>query len=262
MFVHSEDADIYYEVLGAGPDLVLLHAFPLNHHLWRPIAERLASSFRVILMDLRGHGSSGVGQGPATMEKHAADVGRVCDATGVGKAAFGGVSIGGYVLFEFWRRARERISGLILADTKAAADTEPARLTRLQSAEDVEKNGPAKFLDVLATKLVGESTQRNRPDLVKDVRAMMDKMTLAGIAAAQRGMAARPDSTSTLKTINVPALLLFGEEDTVTPFAEGELMGQQIANSRLQIIPRGGHLAVFEQQDASYVAVRKFLDRD
>src|ERR1700681_2492240 len=98
--VRSDDAEIVYEVLGKGPPVVLLHPFPANHELWLPAAQALISRYRLILPDLRGHGDSGVGEGPATMEKHAADLSRILDALEVGRAAFVGVSIGGYVLFE------------------------------------------------------------------------------------------------------------------------------------------------------------------
>src|SRR5271154_2931993 len=102
--VTSGDAEICYEVMGDGPPVVLLHPFPANHEIWLPAAQALVTRYRVILPDLRGHGESGVGEGPATMAKHAADVARILDAEDVGRAPFVGVSIGGYVLFEFWRK--------------------------------------------------------------------------------------------------------------------------------------------------------------
>jgi pimeloyl-ACP methyl ester carboxylesterase len=261
MRVQSDDAEIFYEVLGEGPPLVLLHAFPVNHELWLPVAGRLAARYRVVLPDLRGHGESGVGEGPATMEKHAADLLRVCDAAGVRTAIFGGVSIGGYVLFEFWRRWRERVAGLILADTRAPADTPPVRAARLQAAEEVERQGPQSYLEGLLPKLLGSTTQSNRPGLVREVQRMAARMTVAGIAAVLRGMAGRPDSVAALRTIDKPALLLFGGEDTASPMAEGELMQREIAHSRLLRVPQAGHFAVLEQPEAVHEMVRAFLDQ-
>src|SRR5271170_8230471 len=110
--VTSADAEICYEVMGAGAPVVLLHPFPADHELWRPAAQALVSRYRVILPDLRGHGESGVGEGPATMAKHALDMARVLDAEDVGRAPLVGVSIGGYVLFEFWRRFSRRVAAL------------------------------------------------------------------------------------------------------------------------------------------------------
>src|SRR5512143_3020345 len=185
----SDDAEIRYEVMGEGPAVFLLHPFPANRQLCVPVADMLASRYRVILPDLRGHGDSTPGQGPATMEKHAVDLSRLCEAEHIGRAVFAGVSIGGYVLFEFWRRHRERVAGLVFCNTKAAADNDQARAERLRSADEVEQHGPAGFLDSMAAKLVGATTRANRPDIQAAARKLMSKMTVAGIAAVQRGMA-------------------------------------------------------------------------
>src|SRR5690349_7165055 len=112
--IHSSDADIVYEALGQGPPLLLLHPFPVHHEFWKPAIEFL-SNYRIILPDLRGHGDSAIGDGPATMAKHADDIARVLDHAHVGRAPMVGVSIGGYALFEFWRRFRNRVSALVFA---------------------------------------------------------------------------------------------------------------------------------------------------
>jgi len=256
----SQDAEIHYEILGEGPDLVLLHPFPTNHRFWMGVADMLAARYRLIAYDLRGHGDSSAGAGAATMEKHAADLARLCDVNKVDKAVFAGVSIGGYVLFEFWRRHRERVASLILSDTRATADTEEGRAARLKSAEDVLENGPAAFLESMVPKLLGQHTRDNRPDVVEGARKMMAKMTAAGIAAIQQGMAARPDSVATLATVDVATLVLAGAEDTLTPPADAEFLHQHIPGSRLEVIPNAGHLAIFEQRNAAGKVIRDFLD--
>lgn len=260
MRLSSDDAEIFYTVMGDGPPVVLLHPFPANHKVWLPAAELLAGRYRLIVPDLRGHGQSGAGVGPATMQKHATDLLRLSDACGVGKAVFAGVSIGGYVLFEFWRRHRERVSGLILCDTRAGADTDEGRANRLKAADDAEKQGPVPFIDSMIPKLLGDTTRTTRPDLVERARKMMLEMSAAGIAAVQRGMAARPDSVADLKTINVPTLVMVGTEDTLTPLSEAEFIQRGIAFSRLQVVSRAGHYAVFEQHEAAGKSIRGFLD--
>ncbi len=260
MRVTSGDAEIFYDVLGSGPDLVLLHAFPVNHAMWVPAAQLLARRYRVILPDLRGHGDSDVGVGPATMAKHAQDVLRVCEAAEVRKAIFGGVSIGGYILFELWRRASKRVQALILSDTRAQADSDDARAMRLRSAEEVEQNGTRDFLHGMVPKLLGATTIAERPDVVATVRRMMDQMTPAGIAAVQRGMAMRPDSRPTLPNISVPTLVLIGAEDTVTTVADAETIRQGIAGSSSAVLPLAGHLAVLEQYEAATEVILKFVD--
>ena len=131
--VKSDDAEIFYEVLGDGRPVVLLHPFPVTHEFWMPVAEALATRYRVVLPDLRGHGDSGIGEGPATMEKHAADIARVMDDAEMGRAPLVGVSIGGYALFEFWRQQRGRVAALGLFNTKAPTDPPEARAGRLQA---------------------------------------------------------------------------------------------------------------------------------
>lgn len=258
--IQSGDAEIVYEVLGDGPPVVLLHPFPANHQLWRPATQALISQYRVILPDLRGHGDSGVGEGPATMEKHAADLARILDHAEVGRAPFVGVSIGGYVLFEFWRRHRGRVTALILCNTKAQPDTAEGRAGRLQSAADVLQRGTEPFIDSMLPKLLGTTTHATRPDLIDGARQMMLKMSPEDIAMVQRGMAERPDSLPTLKTINVPTLLVTGDEDTLTGIAEAELMRQNIPGSQMKVIARAGHYSVWEQSQEAGRLLREFLD--
>jgi pimeloyl-ACP methyl ester carboxylesterase len=258
--IQSDDAQTSYEILGDGPPVVLLHPFPANHELWLPAAQQLVTRYRVILPDLRGHGESGVGEGPATMAKHVADITRILDDAKVGRAAFAGVSIGGYVLFEFWRRNRERVSSLVLIDTKASPDTPEGRAGRLQSAADVVERGVEPFIESMLAKLLGETTRHSRPDLVEAARKMMLKMSPEDISLVLKGMAERPDSTPTLKTITVPTLILVGDEDTLTPVADAELMKQNISGSQMKIIRRAGHYAVWEKSEETGKVLRQFMD--
>jgi 3-oxoadipate enol-lactonase len=258
--IRSGDAEIAYTVLGDGPPLVLLHPFPAHHELWLPAAQALATRYRVILPDLRGHGESEAGEGPATMEKHADDVARVLDDADVGRVVFCGVSIGGYILFEFWRRHRSRIAGLALCCTRPQPDTPEARVARLKSADDVLERGTEPFLESMIPRLFGRTTLTMRPDLVEQARRMMLKMSPADVAQVQRGMAGRPDSIPTLRTINVPTLLVMGEEDTLSPVVDGELMRQHIVDSQLKVIPKAGHYAPWEQPEAVGKLLRQFVD--
>lgn len=259
MIVRSNDAEISYTVQGDGAPVVLLHPFPANHRFWLPVVELLSSRYRFIVPDLRGLGSSTLGDGPATMEKHAEDIRRVCDDAGVGKPAFIGVSMGGYILFEFWRRFRERFGSLVFSNTKAGADTDEARKGRLEAAEQVLRRGPEVFIEAQLQKLIGEATRRNRPDVVDEARRIMMASTATGIAANQQGMAARPDSTATLPGINVPALFVGGIEDVLTPPEEIERMHKAVRGSQLRIIPAVGHYAAFERPDEYASILREFL---
>src|SRR5580692_3197342 len=258
--ISRDDAEIFYEVLGSGPPIVLLHPFPANHDLWKPAAQALVTRYRIILPDLRGHGDSGVGEGPATMEKHAADLARVLDHEGIGRATFAGVSIGGYVLFEFWRKFRPRVEALILCNTKAQADTSEARAGRLQAAADVRERGTEPFFESLVPKLIGKTTLSTRPDLVEGALRMMRKMSAEDVALVQKGMAERSDSVETLKGINVPTLIVTGDEDIFTGVSEAELMQRNIPGSQMKVIAKAGHYSPWEQPEEVGKLLRQFLD--
>jgi pimeloyl-ACP methyl ester carboxylesterase len=245
--IQSEDIQLDYEVSGDGFPVVLLHPFPVHRGFWLPVARQLTAEYRVIAPDLRAHGRSGVGSGPATMAKHAADLSRLLDAERIPRAVFVGVSIGGYVLFEFWRRSRDRVAALVLANTRAEPDTEQGKANRFKSIEDARLRGTTQFIESQLESLIGASTRRNRPDLVTSARQMMETMTVNGLVNVQEGMAARPDSVATLSTIDVPTLVIAAEEDTVTPAANANLLHSKIRDARMAVIPQAGHYSAFER---------------
>jgi 3-oxoadipate enol-lactonase len=261
MQLRSADAEIYYEVHGSGQDLLLVHPFPAHHGIWAPVAEMLSTRYRVILPDVRGLGQSSPGDGPATMQKHADDLVRVLDELKVGKVVFAGNSIGGYIFFEFWRRHRQRVSAAVLVDTRAGADSDDARKNRLAAADDVLNRGTEPFIDAQLPKLIGESTHRNRPDKAAEAKKMMMQASPAGIAAVQRGMAARPDSNATLATIDIPVLVICGDEDTLTSPLEMESMHRAIRGSIFRRVAKAGHYSPFEQPEEVHRLMREFLGR-
>jgi pimeloyl-ACP methyl ester carboxylesterase len=256
----SDDAEIFYDVAGDGPPLVLLHPFPVHHEFWLPVSKYLSSRYRLIIPDLRGHGESGLGHGPATMQKHAADIARVMDAAEVDRAPLVGVSIGGYAIFEFWRQFRDRATALVLCNTKAAADNAEARANRLAAADDVLQRGTEPFFEGMLKKVLAETTRHSRPDLVEGALRMMRKMSAPDVAAVQRGMAERPDSISTLKTFNVATLIVTGDEDKMTGLPEAEVMKQNISGAQMKVIPKAGHYSPWEQPEEVGRALRQFLD--
>lgn len=258
--IKSGDAEIFYWALGNGPPVVLLHPFPVHHEFWLPVAEAISPRYRLILPDLRGHGESSAGDGPATMDKHAADLKNIMDDADIGRAPLIGVSIGGYLLFEFWRKYRTRVAALGLCNTKAPADNPAARAGRLQAANEVLDRGTDPFFQSMLQKVFAPSTRETRPDLVEGALHMMRKMSPEDVAQVQRGMAQRPDSIETLKTIDVPTLLITGEEDLMTGVNEAELMRQHISGSQLRVISKAGHYSPWEQPEQAGRLLRQFLD--
>lgn len=262
MILKSDGVDLYYEVKGEGPDVVLLHPFPSDHGFWLPMAQHLESRFRLVMPDLRGLGKSGVGEGPTTMAMLATDLLRLCDELKIDRAVFIGCSVGGYLLFEFWRRSRERVNALVLMDTKPAADTDEGRAGRLQNAEAVMQNGPAWAIEQVVPKMLSPVTVSSRLDVVEATRATMRQATAKGMAALQRGMAERIDSTPTLAEIDVPVLVLGGEDDGFSTVNDMGRMARGIRGAELKVLPKAGHFAALEQPEEMGRLVREFLERN
>ena len=194
------------------------------------------------------------------MADYARDLDALCRHLEIGRAIFAGISIGGYILFEFWRRFPVRVRALGMFCTKASADSPQARANRLQSAEQALERGVAQFIDGLMPKLLSATTQRNRHDVVAAARHTMRFGTPEAIVAIQRGMAERPDSHPILATVSAPALFVAGEEDTLSPPPEMQAMSQAVKGSQFVAIPRCGHYSAFEAPEECARLLRKFCD--
>lgn len=245
---------------GGGWPVVLLHAFPLSADMWRPQLDRVQDGCRLIAPDLRGFGpSAGALDGPATMDTMADGVEAVLDALEIDRAVIGGLSMGGYVTFALYRHHPGRFSGVVLADTKATADTPEGREARRKMIDLVRAEGAGAVADQMIPKLLGETSQRERPQLATTVRALIEANGPEGIAAAIEAMMGRPDSTPLLPSISVPALIVVGSEDTLTPPADAEAMQRKLDRSRLVVLPQAGHLSNMETPDAFSQALTDFL---
>lgn len=252
--------NLSYRDQGGGEPVIFIHAFPLNQSMWDEQVAALNHHCRVITLDLRGFGGSEVADGPSTMEQMAADVRGLMSALDVERATLVGLSMGGYVALAFYREYPDAVRALVLADTRATADTHAARERRLQSAEKAEREGAAAIADDMAPLLLGKTTQQTRPDIVARVRAMIEGNSPQAIAAAQRGMAARRDSTYMLAAIDFPTLILVGAEDGLTPVAEAEAMRDGIRGTRLRVIEGAGHLSNLERPQEFNAALSEFLE--
>lgn len=255
--------EIGYDSYGEGDaTLVLLHAFPLNRQQWREQGEALsrASGVRVIAPDLRGFGESSLEVGPTTMEQMAGDIVDLIGVLHIDRFILGGLSMGGYVTFQCLRQFPERIQGVILADTKAAADTPEQRAARETTAVFAEQNGAGKLLDRDAPRLFSQYTAAKLPQVIERAREIAALNSDIGVAAASRGMALRGDSTDLLPQIRVPTLIIVGEQDAITPIAEARTLFERIPEAQLELITDAGHLSNLEQSHAFSGAVARFLD--
>lgn len=258
MIARIDGASVAYDDVGAGAPVVFIHAFPLNRSMWAPQTRRLAAGARCVTLDVRGFGESSATP-PFTMARFADDVAALLDARRIDRAAVVGLSMGGYIAFALWRRHRDRVRAFVLADTRPTADT-PEGARRRRALIDVARTQgsdavAAQQLDVL----VGRSTRAGNPEVAERIRGIIAAAPVAGIVGALEAMLARPDSTPTLATIDVPTLLVVGEEDGVTPVDDARAMQRAIPGSALEIIGRAGHLSNLEQPDAFNTAVEGFL---
>ena len=253
------DIQLAYTDTGIGRPVVLIHGYPFNRSLWTEQIPALSNSYRVIIPDLRGFGETDASEGAATMNRMAQDVAELMDQLEIPRAVIGGLSMGGYVALAFYKQFPSRVRGLILADTRAEADTEEGKQIRAQQAEKALAEGMAGIADAMLPKLLTPDTVSKHPEIVLFVRDMMLKMKPEGAAAALRGMAEREDQTPLLSQISVPTLLLVGAEDAITPVADSEKMHRAIAGSRLVVLENAGHVSNIERTQQFNDALLEFL---
>ncbi len=258
--IRMPDLTMDFGDTGDNTPLLLIHGFPLNRTLWDPQVDSLSEIARVITPDLRGFGASDPLQGMYSMDLLAQDCLELLDRLGVWHpAVIGGLSMGGYVAFAFYRLFPERVRGLILAATRPGADTPEGKANREKSARLASEQGVPAVVEAMLPKMMSPKTYETRKSLVETVRQMMESTSVEGAIGAQLGMKDRPDSTPTLPLIEKPTLILHGADDQLIPVKEAESMQAAIRNSRLKILPDSGHLLNLEQPDLFNQAVREFL---
>ncbi|HZP46985.1 MAG TPA: alpha/beta fold hydrolase [Vicinamibacterales bacterium] len=241
--------------------VVLLHAFPLNARMWGFQFEPLAADgWRVVAPQMRGVDDDGAGDPPTSgIDDYAADVVDMLDALHVEEAVIGGCSMGGYLALALMRLAPNYFRGLLLVDTRPQADAPEALEGRRKLLRTAEEQGAAGVLADMEPKLLGETTRRERPDVVAHLRDIAMRNSNASIAGMVRALMSRKDSTPLLAGIRVPTLIVVGEEDTITPPALSQQMHAAIGGSTLEVIPRVGHLPNLEDPSAFNRVLTHFL---
>ncbi len=248
-----------YEERGMGDPLLLIHGFPLNRAMWQPQLDDLATYGRVLTPDLRGFGLSDPVQGIYSMDLLAQDCLELLDRLGIWEpVVVGGLSMGGYVTFAFYRQFPERVKGLILAATRPGVDTPEGKANRERQANLAREQGVPAVVAALLPRMLSPKTLANRPDLVAAVRDLMESSSVEGVIGAQLGMKDRPDSTPLLARIDKPTLILHGADDQIVPVQEAEAMHTAIRDSALKVLPDAGHLLNLEQPQLFNAAVREF----
>ncbi len=244
------------------PVVVLVHGFPLAASMWEPQLRMAPPGWRVLALDLRGFGgSSESDSSDPTIADYATDVMDLLRELSIPHAVIGGLSMGGYVTFALLRQAPGLVRGLVLADTRASADTLEGRANRRSMMALVEREGSSGVARDLPHKYLGTTSQEQRPDLEASVRRIIKQQSPSAIRSAIARVMDRPDSTALLATIRVPALVIVGDEDTFTPPDEARRMAEAIPSSELVVIPGAGHLSNLEQPERFGAAISTLLSR-
>jgi 3-oxoadipate enol-lactonase len=248
---------------GRGQPVLLVHGFPLDHTMWAAQIDALAERSRVIAPDLRGFGRSPLGKAdPLTgilMEKYADELAELLGVLAISEPMiFAGFSMGGYIGWQFIRKYGDRLKALVLCDTRAAADTEDARAGRLKMAEKVAEWGSGRVAEMMGPKLFAPQTFETRPEVVAAVRRVVEATDPAAIAAAQRGMAARPDMLGFLPSIRLPTLVIVGEHDAISTRDEMTAIAAAIPKAELVVIPEAGHMTTMENPAAVNESLLRF----
>jgi pimeloyl-ACP methyl ester carboxylesterase len=251
--------ELSYRAHGTGPVLVLLHAFPLNKAMWDAQVRDLSDHCHVVTLDVRGFGASQTTDGEFSLDDLASDVHGLLAKLGHGRDVLGGLSMGGYVAFAFMRRYPEAVRGLVLADTKATADTPEAFAKRVAMIDEVGAQGLGGVARRMPATLVSPSTPARDPALMTRLTGWIAETNPVAVIGAQRALGSRPDQTGLLADIRVPTLVIVGEDDAVTPPSDARAMATAIPGATLVTIPAAGHLSNLEQPDAFNAALRAFM---
>lgn len=252
----------YTDSGGSGTPVVLLHAFPFNSSMWEPQLDSLGDKFRFIVPDLKGFGATEAPEGESaySMDSYADEVKAIVDAAGLDRFVLAGLSMGGYIALAYMRKYADGVSGLVLADTRAEADPPEGKEKRSNQQKQVLQDGTAGLIEGLTGALLAESTRSNKPDVVKKVQAAMDNPA-AGFIGALEAMKNRIDSTEGLAKIDVPTLVIVGENDGITPPEAARKLHEHIGGSQLVVIPEAGHISNMEAPEAFNGALGEFLNR-
>jgi 3-oxoadipate enol-lactonase len=239
---------MHYEDRGHGMPIVLVHGFPLDSRMWSVQIDALSNEFRVIAPDLRGFGKS-ISAEKFTIASLADDVHALLENIGALPCLFAGLSMGGYIALAFAKRYPRDLSGLALLDTRAEADTSKGRENRNKVIEQAKTGGAKAIADAMLPKVISESTFKNHPEIVDDVRRIIESQSPLTLQNALATMRDREDQTRNLASIAARSIVIVGEDDAVTPLASAQTMAKNLSNAKLSIIPNAGHFSPIEQPE-------------
>ncbi len=228
--------------------------------MWAPQLELAERGWHIIAPQLRGFEGTPADTVATSMDDYAADVIDLLDDLHVEEAVIGGLSMGGYITFAIFRHAPRYFRGMILADTRASADTPEAVEGRKRMLQVVREKGADAVAEDLLPKLLCESTRRDRAEVVSKVRNLIVSNSTETIGGAIMALMSRPDSTPLLSHIHCPTLIVVGDQDTLTPPSFSQEMERGIGGAELAVVPDAGHMSNMEQPAAFNLALARFLE--
>jgi len=254
----------YGTASAAKSPLLLIHGFPFDHNMWQPQIESLSRDYHVIAPDLRGFGESEIadrdGSKGVSMETYAADLVEILDGLKITEPVIlCGFSMGGYIMWQFLKHYPERVKAFVACDTRAGADSAEASAGRITMAEKVIASGAQPLVEAMLPKLLAAETTDSQPELVEQVKRMMQQAAPTAIAAALRGMSVRPDVESDLISFDWPALVLCGVEDAISPLEEMRGIAEKLPQGEFCEIPDAGHMTAMENPAAVNDVLLKFV---
>ncbi len=254
---------IYYTDSGnsAGLPVVFVHGFPFNSLMWTPQVKSFSGIYRAITFDVRGHGDSDFGDGQYIIDFFVDDLIGLLDYLKIEKAVLVGLSMGGYIALRAIERNPERVTALVLCDTKSTADSNEVKIRRARQIQIVKDVGIARFTEDFLKSIFSEETFVRLPSIVDMIRNIILKTSPLAVASTLIALAARTDTTQALPCIKVPTLIMVGEKDTLTTPADALEMKNKIPNSELHIIPDAAHMSNLENTAAFNKHLFDFLEK-
>ncbi len=241
--------------------IVFIHGFPFSHEMWNQQIDLLKKNYRVIAYDLRGHGSSGIGDGQYAFELFVDDLIGLLDHLKIGRAVLCGLSIGGYIVLRAVERSPERVEGLILCDTQSEADSDEAKIKRAASIKAVKTDGVNAYAEGFVKAVFAPQSITAKTEVVKRIKEIIQSNSSLGICGTLLALAGRTDTTASLPSVKVPTLILVGEHDTITPPRASQEMHDKIPNSEFHVISNAAHMSNLENPDEFDKYVLDFLKK-
>lgn len=252
--------EMVYDDIGQGEPMLLIHGQPFDRTMWSDQVEMLSSQFRLIIPDLRGYGESGIPTEMVLLDELALDLNELLNELNIESAIVMGLSMGGQIAMELFKLFPQQVRGLVLADTDSRAEDAVGYERRLKLSQQIREDGLKKFTQERIHYFISNHTMQNLPEVVTRLRTMMASTSSLGSSLVQRGRAERKDLTPYLSGIEVPVLIVVGEEDEFTPVATAKFMHEKIRGAELAIIKKAGHIPNMEQPDAFNDVLKRFLE--